>query len=137
MIIPANGFTISAYHMNLSGNFNSESGDILTIRLKSGSVILGSIPLILTSAVAEHFELEADFAIRTLGGAGVASLSTNFDFTYSDGGTTTFRGDRIVSINSTTFNTTVSNTLSITVQFDNASSANSIQVIQGILTKVY
>ena len=137
LTIPANGFTISAYHMNLSGTFASNNGDILTIRLKAGAVILGSIPLILLGSVGEHFELEGDFAIRTLGGAGVASISVNFDFTYSDGATDAFKGDRIVSVNSTTFNTTISNTLSITAQFNNARTTNSIQVIQGVLTKIY
>jgi hypothetical protein len=137
LTVPANGFNVSCYHLNLAGNFSSTNGDTLTIRLKSGSIILGSIPLILSQCAGEHFELECDFVIRAVGTAGIASISTNFDFTYSDGATDQFKGDRIVSVNNTTFNTTISNTLGVTVQFNVARTQNSIQLIQGVLTKIY
>ena len=136
LFVSANTFTVSAYHLNISGNFSS-NGNNLNIRLKTDSIILADMPLILTNSVSEHFELEVDFVIRKLGTAGVAILSTNFDFTYSDGDTTNFRGDRICLLNTTTFNTTIDNTLNITAQFQTITTANSIQMIQGVLTKIF
>jgi hypothetical protein len=137
LTIPANGFTVSSYHLNLSGRFSSKNGDTATLRLKTGSVDMGSIVSDLTGSTNESFEIEVDFSIRVLGGSGTAEISTNFDFTFSDGSTQNWRGDRNVEVNSTTFSTEISNTLDITVQFNSTSVNNSIQCLQVILTKTY
>lgn len=136
LTVPAGAFSISSYHLNLSGAFSSRSGDTMTIRLNN-SALLGIIVSQLTSSVNESFEIECDFSIRVLGGLGVAEISTNFDFTYSDGSTSNWRGDRNVAVDSTTFDTTASNTLDVTVEFSSNNSSNSIQLLQGILTKTY
>ena len=133
---PANSFTVSAYHFNVAGKFASQ-GNNLTIRLKSDTLVLSELPLILTGSLLSNFELEGDLVIRAVGAAGVAVLSSNWDFTYSDGDTTTFRGDRVCALNTTTFNTAVATNLNITVQFSMSTTANSIQMLQGILTKIY
>jgi hypothetical protein len=136
LAFPANTFTVSAYHFNVAGKFAS-SGNNLTIRLKSDTTVLSELVMILTGSLLSNFELEGDLVIRAVGAAGVAVLSSNWDFTYSDGDTVSFRGDRVCALNTTTFNTTVATNLNITVQFSMSTTANSIQMLQGILTKVY
>jgi hypothetical protein len=136
LTVPANAFSISSYHLNLSGAFSSNNGDTMTIRLNN-SALLGILVSQLTGSVGESFEIEVDFSIRKLGGLGVAEISTNFDFTYSDGASTNWRGDRNVAIDSTTFSTLISNTLDVTVEFSSVNANNSIQLLQAILTKVY
>lgn len=116
-----------AYHMVIAGNFGSQNANTLTLRWKTNGVTGTSeiIPLVGTSG--EHFEIEIDWVIRKIGGAGVAEIATNWDFTYSDSGAGQFRGDRITSINNTTFDTTINNTLSLTVQFSTNNANNTIQ----------
>jgi hypothetical protein len=135
LLVPANEFAISSYHFNLSGNVSTVNGDTLTIRLNNG-VSLASFVVDLTSSQNE-VELEADFSIMKRGGPGEAEITTNFDFTYSDAGSTAWRGKRICVTNNTTFDTTIDNTLSITVQWDTTDNNNSIQCRQAILTKTY
>jgi hypothetical protein len=135
LVVPANEFTISSYHLNMAGNFSSANGDTLTIRLKNGGQ-LASFVIDLTGTANESYELEGDFSIRKLGIAGVAEISSNFDLSYSD--TVVFlRGSRTCVVNSTTFDTTISNTLQITAQFGTNNASNSIQTLQAILTKIY
>ena len=136
LTFPANTLTVSAYHFNVAGKFAS-SGNNLTIRLKSDTTVLSELVMILTGSLQSNFELEGDLVIRAVGAAGVAVLSSNWDFTYSDGDTTTFRGDRVCALNTTTFTTTIATNLNITVQFSMSTTANSIQMLQGILTKIY
>ena len=136
LLVPANEFVISSYHFNLSGNVSTVNGDTLTIRLNNG-VSLASFVVDLNPSQNEFFELEADFSIMKRGGPGEAEITTNFDFTYSDAGSTAWRGKRICVTNNTTFDTTIDNTLSITVQWDTTDNNNSIQCRQAILTKTY
>lgn len=135
--IPSNAFTISSYKLVLSGDFKSVNNDTITIKLKSGSVILGQITPILVATVAgESFQLIAYFSIKVLGIATTANICTNFEFSYSNG-VADMRADRSTTTNNTTFSTTTSNTLDITTQWSSTSINNSIKLIQGILTKIY
>ena len=136
LTVPANTFTISSYHFNMAGNISTNNGDTLTLSLYNGG-LLASLVVDLTGASNEFFELEADFSIRSIGGIGSARISTNFDFTYSDAGATSWRGSRNCTINTTSFDTTVSNTLDVRAQWSSTSVNNSIQCRQLILTKTY
>jgi hypothetical protein len=77
------------------------------------------------------------FTIRTLGTATVASVSSGGLFSYIRNGGTQFEGYNLSTVNSTTFDTTVINTLEITAQWDDASANNSILSRNFTLTKVY
>ena len=138
-MIKTNNFEISSYHANFSGPFNALGGGrTLTIKVRSNGALLAEFPAVqLTNAQGEFFEAELDFSIRSLGPAGVASISTNIDFTYSDSGAQTWRGERAVSVNNTTFDTTVDNELIFTVQFSDANPNLNIQCRQAYLHKVY
>lgn len=135
--IPANAFKISSYHFNLAGTFSSVNAQILTIRLKANANTLGTCIINLTGTTSQFFEIECDFSIRRLGTSGVASIVTNYDVTYSDTGSTTFHGNRSVTVNSTTFDTTISNTLSITAQYNSTNAGNNMMVQQCVLNQIY
>ena len=136
LVFPSNTFQISSYHFNIAGQFNSTNGDSLIIRLKSNATVLSTFVVPLNSTSNQFFELEGDISVRQLGGAGLGQISTNFDFTFSD--TVTFlRGNRQCNVNSTTFNTTISNTLDVSAEFSSNNANNRIQTLQAILNRTY
>ena len=138
-LVPANGFEISSFHANYSGSFNSLGGGrTLAIKVRSNGSVLAEFPAIqLTNAPGEFFEAELDFSIRSLGGPGVASISTNIDFTYGDQGANSWRGERACVVNSTTFDTTVDSELVITAQFSDANPNLNIQCLQAFVTRTF
>jgi len=126
-----------AYHMILAGLFSSQNGNTLTLRWKLNGITEATQVVSLgTGVVGQHFEIEVDWVIRKIGGAGVADIATNWDFTYSDTTTTQFRGDRNAFINNTTFSTEVSNTLSMTAQFSTNSANNYMMTQMGYITRM-
>lgn len=136
--IPGNGFSIGdSFHFVCSGDFSSNNGDTATLRIKANGTNLGVIVVQLTGATNEFYEIEIDFTIRNIGGAGVADIVSNIDFTYSDSGATSWRGSRVVFVNNTTFDTTISNTFEVTCQFSSASANNSLQTRHATLGKVF
>ena len=137
-IFPAGTFEISSFHANYSGSFNSLNGRTLSLKVRSNGTILAQFPAIeLTNAPSEYFETELDFSIRSLGPPGVASISTNVDFTYGDQGANSWRGERACVVNSTTFDTTIDNQLVITAQFSDANPNLNMQCFQAIVTRTY
>jgi hypothetical protein len=135
----ANGFEISSFHANYSGSFDSLGGGrTLALRIRSNGAVLAEFSGIqLTNAPGEFFETELDFSIRSLGGPGVASISTNIDFTYGDKGANTWRGERSCVVNSTTFDTTIDNELVITAQFSDADPDLNMQCLQAFVTRTF
>jgi hypothetical protein len=136
--VPANGFEISSFHANYSGSFNSVNNRTLALKVRSNGSLLAEFPAIeLTGAQNEYFETEIDFSIRSLGGPGVASISTNIDFTYGDQGANSWRGERACVVNSTTFDTTVLSELVITAQFSDADPDLNMQCLQAFVTRTF
>jgi hypothetical protein len=91
----------------------------------------------MASATSKPFLLSLYFTIRTIGGVGVASISSGGLFSYIRNGGTQFEGYVLSQINSTTFDTTTSNTLVITAQWDTNNAGNTIQTFNLILQKIY
>jgi hypothetical protein len=89
----------------------------------------------LVGVSGQHFEIECDYSITDLTSPTLASITTNLEFSYSATGFASFVGDRIV--NTTTFDSTSSNTLSATAQWATGSSNNRIQCLRGTLKRVY
>jgi len=90
----------------------------------------------LNNSSGSSFETEIDFQLRNIGGAGVADICSNFDFTYNQsGGGGAFVGERGVFQNNTTFDTTILNTLEITAQFSSTNASNTIKTIVSKLSK--
>ena len=141
LLFDANTFEVGSSTFNISGFFDSDNGDILTLRLVSNfsgtPIILASLLINLENSTSQFFELETNFTIRALGAATTAELATNFDFTYNKTTGNEYVGQRVVEVNTTTFDTTIANTLSLTAQFNSASASNSIQTVNAVFSRTY
>lgn len=137
--VPANGFQIGdSFRAVMAGILNATNNQTIRIRVKSGSVVLldsGAQPI--SNITNNVFSLNIDFTIRQLGAAGVASIVSLGTFHYTKTSNGVLEGFAFNQVNNTTFNTTISNTLNITVQWGAANAANSIYSDIFILNKTY
>jgi hypothetical protein len=138
--VPANGFSIGdSFQAALDGLITCGASSEIQIRVKTlTGVLLADTGIIdLAAATAKSWILTLYFTIRTLGGAGTASISSGGLFSYVRNGGTQFEGYVLSTLNTTTFDTTIANTLVITVQWNTASAGNSILSRNFTLTKIY
>jgi len=137
--VPAGAFRVGdSFHVVVIGHLSSRNNDDLRIRVKSGAVILADTGFInMPGLTNKHFELNIDFTIRAIGGAGVASIASGGQFTYIKNASSAFEGVDFSVVNNTTFDTTVNNTLSITVEWNAADPLNSIYTEIVTLSKTY
>lgn len=139
LTVPANAFQVGdSFHCNIKGQISALNNETLVIELKSGSVILATSGLLtLPSMTSQPFELEADFTIRAIGGTTTASIFTCAEFNYIQNSGTSFQGKMFQSLNNTTFDTTISNTLEVDVTWGTANASNSIQTRLTNLRRIY
>lgn len=140
LTVPANGFSIGdSFTCALDGLLTCSSSATLHIRVKTlTGVLLADTAIIDMSATTNQpWLINLFFTVRTLGGAGTASISSGGLFSYIRNGGTQFEGYVLSTVNNTTFDTTINNTLVITAQWDPASTGNSILTRNFTLTKVY
>lgn len=139
LTVPANGFKVgNSFHAILTGYISSVNNHTLTLRIKSGSVVLattGSITMAATTG--RHWKLEVYFTVRTLGVSGVASIATGGTFMYTKNASTNFEGTNFSTEITTGFDTTISNTLSITAQWGQSNTGDSIYSEIFTLNKTY
>ena len=119
--VPANGFKQGdAYHAIFTGVSHFHNNDTVRIRVKTDSTILADTGAIsLTGAINRRWKMEIYFTIREIGGAGTASIITAGTFMYTKDAANDFQGINFGTENSTTFDTTIDNTLTVTAQFSN------------------
>ena len=137
--VPSNGFSIGdSFLGRIVGHISSKNNDTIRIKIKSGSVILGDTGLVtMPQTTDKHYTVDLNFTVRTIGAAGVASIATGMVFTYSKDASNAFEGYNSTIINNTTFDTTSSNTLDVTIQWGAADALNSIYSEYFTLNKVY
>lgn len=138
--IPANAFSIGdSFACSLDGLMSCVSASTIHIRVKtlSGALLADTGIIDLAAATSKNWIMSLYFTIRTLGAAGTASVSSGGLFSYIRNGGTQFEGYNLSTVNTTTFDTTISNTLVITAQWDSDSVDNSIVSRNFTLTKVY
>ena len=137
--VPANGFSIGdSFLGRIVGHISSKNNDTIRIKVKSATAILGDTGLItMPQTTSKHFTIDLNFTVRTIRAAGVASIVTGIVFTYSKDASNAFEGDDSSIINNTTFDTTSSNTLDVTVEWGAADALNSIYSEYFTLNKVY
>lgn len=137
--VPANGFKVGdSFRAVMAGILNVANNQTIQIRVKAGSVVLldsGNQPI--TNITNDIFSLNIDFTVRQLGGPGVASIVSLGTFHYAKTSNASVQGFAFNQVNSTTFDTTISNALSITVQWGAADPGNSIYSDIFILNKTY
>jgi hypothetical protein len=140
LTVPANGFSIGdSFQASLDGVLSCGSSATLHIYVKTlTGVILADTGIIdMAAATDKSWVMNLYFTVRTLGGAGTASISSGGLFSYIRNGGTNFEGYVLSNVNNTTFNTTINNTLVITAQWNTAAEGNSILTKNFTLTKVY
>ena len=114
------------------------NGNTITIRLKSGSVSLGSSGAMTMPGITNQvWYLTTTFTIRSIGAAGVASIVALSQFHVLKAASGTQEGFAWNTVNSTTFSTTINNTLDITAQFSTNNANNSIYSDIFTLSKTY
>ena len=140
LTVPANAFSIGdSFTCALDGIISCTSASTVHIRIKTGTgVLLADTGIIdLAAATNKNWIINLYFTIRTLGVATTASVSSGGLFSYIRNGGTQFEGYNLSTVNITTFDTTINNTLVITAQWDTADVDNSITSRNFTLTKVY
>ena len=139
LTVPANGFTVGdSFRAVFGGVLNAANNQTIRIRVKSGSVILlDSGAQSISNIVNNVFSFNVDFTIRQLGAAGTASIVSLGSFHYKKTVNGVVEGFAFNVINNTTFDTTISNTLDVTVQWGSANATNSIYSDIFILNKTY
>jgi hypothetical protein len=137
--VPANGFQVGdSFSVSMGGMISSANNEGLQIKVKSGSVILGTTGgITMPQCTNQVWDLEVIFTIRAIGAAGVASIAVKGQFTYSKDASNAYEGADFSTINNTTFDTTIGNTLSITAQWGSTNAANSIYSQIFVLSKIY
>ena len=137
--VPANGFRVGdSFRADFGGLLSSKNGDDIRIRVKSGSVILADSGLQnMTTAVDDVWQLSVNFTVRSIGAAGVASIVALGVFHTTKQSNGTQGGFAFNTVNSTTFDTTILNTLDVTVQFSSNAPENKIYSDIFVLNKIY
>jgi len=135
--VPANYFNPGdSFNVKIGGIVSANNGNTITVSVKSGSLILGTITVTFTNGVTNRsWDFQTDFTIRTIGGPTVASIMSNGTFMYNVN--SDIYGGGFSTLNNTTFDTTVSNTLDFTVTWGSASVNNSIYSSMAILKKTF
>lgn len=139
LTVPANGFNVGdSFTVKLCGPLSCANNETIHIRLKSNGVVIADAGIFqMKIATDKFFELIADFTITKIGAAGVAELFVNGQYSYNQNANTQLDGVNFALISNTTFDTTITNTLTITAEWGLAKTANKIQSQNFVLTKVY
>ena len=136
--VPPNTFQVGdSFVARMGGEVSNLNNTNITFRVKSGLTSLvdtGLIQLKLSSN--QVWQLEIYFTIRAIGGVGVASIISNGSFTHIRNNTNAEQFG-FNTINSSTFDTTILNTLNITAEWQTASASNSIHSDYFCLNKIY
>lgn len=137
--VPANGFSVGdSFRADFGGLLSAKNNDTLRIRVKAGSIVLAdSGPQTMTTSTDDVWQFSVNFTIRQTGSTNVASIVSLgvFHTTKQSNGQQT--GFAFNTVNSTTFDTTISNTLNVTAQWSSNSPLNSIYSDIFVLNKIF
>lgn len=137
--VPANGFQIGdSFLASFNGIISCVNNETLRIRVKSGSALLADSGLItLPACTNKHWDLNIHFTIRAIGSAGSAAIMSSGALTYSKDASNAFEGVDFSLLNNTGFDTTISNTLSVTAQWGSNNAGNNIYTENFTLHRIY
>ena len=140
LTVPANGFQVGdSFRAVFGGVMNADNNQNITIRVDAGPIVLldSGLQNLGSSVTNDVWSLNIDFTIRSLGGPGVASIVSLGSFHYTKTNNSSVQGFAFNVVNNTTFDTTIPTTLDVTVQWQNASTGNTIYSDIFILNKTY
>jgi len=140
LTVPANGFNAGdAYHARLSGKITIANNHDLDIHFDSGATTLVDAgPITMAGSTNKNWSLEVTFIIQNTGSAGTASILSSGELTVRTDSANDVVTEIFSSQNNTTFDTTISNTLSITGILDAAcGTSENIYSELFVLNKIY
>ena len=140
LTVPANGFSIGdSFRMVTSGIMNAANNQTIRIKVKAGSLILldSGVQSLTSGIINDVWSLNVNFTIRQIGGPTVASLVSLGTFHYIKTTNASTQSFGFNQINSTTFDTTISNTLDVTVEWGSNDISNNIFSDIFVLNKTY
>ena len=140
LTVPANAFSVGdSFRAMMGGMMDAANNETIRIRVKAGSIVLldSGFQNLGSSVIDDVWSLNIDFTIRQIGAAGVASLVSIGSFHYLKTNNASVQGFGFNTINNTTFDTTVSNTLDITAEWGTNNAGNSIYSDTFVLNKIY
>jgi hypothetical protein len=127
-----------SFRGDFGGVFNVANNQTLRIRVRAGStVLLDSGPQLVSQIVNDVWNLLLMFTVRKVGVAGVAEIVSIGRFNYSKTSNGDVQGFAFNTVNNTTFDTTVLNTLEVTAQWGSTNVGNSIYTDIFVLDKIY
>jgi hypothetical protein len=141
--VPANGFSVGdSFRADFGGLISVKpGGDTIRIRVTSnaGAITLADTGNLSVDQInpADVWNLVLNFTVRQIGGAGTASIVTlgNLHVVKTSSGTPYSYGFNVV--NQSTFNTTISNQLDVTVAWGSTNAANTMYSDIFVLNKIY
>jgi hypothetical protein len=136
--VPANSFSVGdSFVVRIGGIVTNLNNTNITFRLESlGTPLIDTGLITIKAGTNQFWQILVTFTIRSIGTSGVASIVSNGAFTH-------IRNNQSVdyfgfnTINNTTFDTTIMNTLDVTAQWETASVDNSIHSDVFVLNKIY
>jgi hypothetical protein len=136
--IPGDTFVVGdSYHGKIGGLINATGGggrSEITINIKAGSTILATTGVFdLDTATNQGWECELDFTIASIGVVG--SICTNGNFAYTKDGNRAVYGYIFQDVE--VIDTTISNTLDITVEWNVLNGGDDIYSANFVLYKTY
>lgn len=134
LTVPGNIFKVGdSYHAKIGGVISTQNNHEITVKAKADGTVLATTGLInLELATLQSWELEIDFTIAAIGTTG--SIKTNGNFIFNRN-----TGDYIgVAFNDTeVLDTTIDQTLDITVQWNQEDVSDAIFSHQFVLYKTF
>lgn len=139
LTVPANAFSVGdSFRAVFGGVMNVSNNQTIRIRVKAGSTILGdSGAQTITNITGDIWSLNIDFTVRQVGAATVASIISLASFHYTKTSNGAVEGFSFNTLNNTTFDTTVGNTLDVTIQWGSTDPGNSIYSDFFVLNKTF
>jgi hypothetical protein len=139
LTVDADGFQEGdSFQGTMMGIFSSLNNARITFRVKSDTVILADSGIqTLPSTNNSVFLLTLNFTIRRVGSAGNAEIVTFGTFYDIKQSNSQQQGFSFYSLENTHFDTTISNTLDVTIEWGGASLSNSIHPDIFVLNKTF
>lgn len=139
LTVGADAFKVGdTFQLTMYGTIGAANNEHLEIKLKAGSIILattGSLTLPQITGLAWH--MSVNFCVRSLGASGVGILITTGEFAYMKDSNLRHEAVLFASLNNSTFDTTISNTLDVTATWGSANGANKINSQLVLLEKQF
>ena len=136
--IPANGFIVGdSFHGKIGGLLNATGGggrSEIIINIKAGSIVLATTGVFdLDTATAQGWELELDFTLASIGVTG--QICTNGNFAYTKDNNRAVYGYIFQDVKP--IDTTINNTLDITVEWNVLNNNDDIYSANFVLFKTF